>query len=332
MISVCTAVMVLLVSREGQAQVLLEEPPAPPVRKKERHIGEGPWSGWKTSGNAEGGLFGIEPTFTRVLMGAQQSNGIGARLRGWAEAFGQSWYPDDGKSFRVQSDWSIGADSTGFIGHFQVGGTLGYRWVVGGTRESQTFKDKPLYKALDSETKKSLNSVFSKSRHSLFARIGFFTSWGGNQALYSSRFELPRIEFGYAHQGDDGWALEARTEVGAILIGRMNPFEAQRKLGGAPVWSIHTALHQRRALHVEFGFTRVEDRWSRVGTVVDEVKLLSCFHTGTRKRFMDEEKRLIKGICAEIEGRRGDVILPDQTIQMASSLFGGIVFSLGWMD
>jgi hypothetical protein len=127
----------------------------------------------------------------------------------------------------------------------------------------------------------------------LVSRLGLRGHLLGNHAFYTSLVELPLLELGYQRIGRDfGFDLAARG--GAVLIGRFNPDEAERRLGGSFEWGGVLAL---RVHHVDFNldWTRIEARNTGPETPVDMLRGLVC----AGARFF--------GVCMDARWSSGEV-------------------------
>ncbi len=110
--------------------------------------------------------------------------------------------------------------------------------------------------------------------HGPFGRIGFDGRLQGNDLLYFSILELPRLTLGYQYLKGKN-VVEIGARGGAVLTGLYDPGEdGRRKLGGFE-WGAFVAA-QADFLRLDVSAMRIEARKTLNGTPVDVGRASLC--------------------------------------------------------
>ncbi|MDB4946613.1 MAG: hypothetical protein JWP97_6147 [Labilithrix sp.] len=227
-------------------------------------------------------MIGLRPSLTHVATGTVNDSAFGVALAGAVDS-----YALDGGS-HASMFFALGGGSAGFEGAF--GGTmdLGYRLPV----------------APD---------------HGPFGRIGLGGRLQGNDLLYFSVFELPRLSLGYQYLHGKTVA-EIGARGGAVLAGLYDPGEdGRRKLNGLE-WGAFAAA-QVEYLRFEVSATRIEARKTLTGEPVDVAQGTLCFVAG----------RL--GACADAMLLHGDAEMRASSggVRSTTSEYVGLTLGVaGW--
>jgi hypothetical protein len=148
-----------------------------------------------------------------------------------------------------------------------------------------------------------------------FGRAGFDGRMQGNDKLYFSTLELPRLQLGWQYLGGKT-LVEAGARGGAVLAGRYNPGdEGVRRLSGIEYGAFATA--QVDWLRMEGTAYRIDSRSTGNGRAVDVGRASVCAVAGK------------VGICGDAMFLRGDADLGPNAggVQAAMSTYAGV--SLG---
>ncbi|MDB5216775.1 MAG: hypothetical protein JWO86_4702 [Myxococcaceae bacterium] len=156
--------------------------------------------------------------------------------------------------------------------------------------------------------------------HGPFGRIGFDGRLQGNDLLYFSLLELPRLTVGWQYLSGKT-VLEAGARGGAVLTGLYDPAEAgRRKLNGFE-WGGFVS-GQADFIKIDASFMRIEARKTLNGTPVDIGRAELCVVGGK------------VGLCVDGMLFRGDAELRASapgTIHSTSSQYVGLTLGLaGW--
>jgi hypothetical protein len=156
--------------------------------------------------------------------------------------------------------------------------------------------------------------------HGPFGRIGFDGRLQGNDLLYFSLLELPRLTLGWQYIHGKT-VLEGGARGGAVLTGLYDPSEAgRRKLNGFEWGGFVSA--QADFIKIDASFMRIEARKTLNGTPVDIARAELCVVGGAL------------GLCVDGMLFRGDAELRASapgTIQSTSSQYVGLTLGLaGW--
>ncbi|NUQ77771.1 MAG: hypothetical protein HUU21_29900 [Polyangiaceae bacterium] len=116
-------------------------------------------------------------------------------------------------------------------------------------------------------------------RHGVVFRGGLQAYFGGNEMLYSSLLELPRVVAAYQLLSRRV-LLEAGFQGAFVLLGCYNAGEEfGRRLGLAPNWGAFASF-QRAPARISVSFSRVEAHFSGSGRPVDMAGGLACGFVG----------------------------------------------------
>lgn len=132
----------------------------------------------------------------------------------------------------------------------------------------------------------------------LVSRLGLRGHLLGNHAFYTSLFELPMLELGYQRiDRDFGFDISGRG--GAVLVGRFNPDDETRRIGGSFEYGAVLGFHVG-AVDFNLDWTRVEARSSEPKTPVDMLRGMLC---GGARFF---------GLCMDARWSSGEVNSPGE--------------------
>lgn len=162
---------------------------------------------------------GIRPSLTRVSTTGTTTNDVGVAFAGAADAYALK------NTTHTQGQWVLGGGQAGFEGMLAGVIELGYRLDV-------TEKTGP------------------------FGRVGFDGRIQGNDRLYFSSLELPRLALGWQFMSQKT-VLEMGARGGPILTGRFNP-------GDDGVRSISGSLEGGAFASIQFDFIRLEANAMRI--------------------------------------------------------------------
>jgi hypothetical protein len=156
--------------------------------------------------------------------------------------------------------------------------------------------------------------------HGPFGRIGFDGRLQGNDLLYFSLLELPRLTLGWQYLHGKT-VLEGGARGGAVLTGLYDPAsDGRRKLNGFEWGGFVSA--QADFIRVDASFMRIEARKTLNGTPVDVGRAELCVVGGA------------VGLCVDGMLFRGDAELRASapgTIHSTSSQYVGLTLGLaGW--
>ncbi|MBK7584878.1 MAG: hypothetical protein IPI67_32400 [Myxococcales bacterium] len=292
----------------------IPRPPPPP----ERPVGEGLFSGWKGTGNIEGGSFGFTPVVTRSVGSAHASTHVSGLAGFFAEIYLRSWYPGHDKSLRFSLAGALGGGSAGLDGQVSHDAMAGFRLPFS-QRSSNPHRQSMLYQAMSQQDRDSLdNAIFTASPHALFVRGGYSLRYSAVGPILSSAVELPRLEAGYQLEGSDDSprALELRANAALLLVGRFNVGDDSRPLGGALGWGGALVLHARRT-HAELGAQRIQSMLAGERPPVHRVQVRSCLRLVERE--YGDTRYLV---CLEETLEHGRVIDSEVTAWQAGLFFG----------
>ncbi len=145
-----------------------------------------------------------------------------------------------------------------------------------------------------------------------FGRAGFDGRMQGNDQLYFSALELPRLQLGWQYLGGKT-LVEAGARGGAVLVGRYNPHdEGRRALSGFEYGAFATA--QIDWLRMEGTVYGIDSRKTLNGRAVDVGRASICAVAGK------------VGICGDWMFLRGDADLGPNAggVQTAMSTYAGV--------
>jgi hypothetical protein len=225
---------------------------------------------------------GLRVAATHVSTGTVNDTAIGVGLAGAAET-----YALDGTT-HGSGYFMLGGGQAGFEGALAGTIDIGYRLPV--TEE-----------------------------HGPFGRIGFDGRLQGNDLLYFSLLELPRVTLGWQYLKDKT-VIEGGARGGAILAGLYDPAEdGRRKLNGFE-WGGFVA-GQIDFLRVDVSAMRIEARKTLNGTPVDVGRAQLCGVAGKA------------GICLDGMFFRGDADMraKEGGIHSTTSQYLGLTIGIaGW--
>jgi hypothetical protein len=180
---------------------------------------------------------GVRGSFTNVDTGTVKDTTVGVGVAGSADA-----YALDGTT-HGSSYFMLGGGQGGFEGALAGTIDIGYRVPIA-------------------------------DDHGPFGRIGFDGRLQGNDLLYFSLLELPRLTVGWQYLKGKT-VLEAGARGGAILAGLYDPGEdGRRKLNGFE-WGGFVS-GQADFLRIDASFMRIEARKTLNGTPVDVGRAQIC--------------------------------------------------------
>lgn len=162
---------------------------------------------------------GIRPSVTRVANGSTTTTDLGVAFAGAADGYALK------DTAHTQAQWVLGGGQAGFEGMLAGVIELGYRANV-------TEKTGP------------------------FGRAGFDGRLQGNDRLYFSALELPRMSLGWQFMSQKT-VLEMGGRAGPILTGRFNP-------GDDGVRSISGSMEVGAFASMQFDFIRLEANAMRI--------------------------------------------------------------------
>lgn len=149
--------------------------------------------------------------------------------------------------------------------------------------------------------------------HGPFARAGFDGRLQGNDDLYFSMLEIPRLTVGWQYLSGKV-VVEGGARGGPILTGRYNPgADGYRRLSGSLEWGGFVSA-QVDFLRADVSVMRIEARRTGNGTPVDVGRAMFCGVAGP------------VGICADAYLFRGDADMGPSGggFQKALSFYGGL--------
>jgi hypothetical protein len=162
---------------------------------------------------------GVRPSLTRVSTTGSTTNDLGVAFAGAADAYALK------NTTHTQAQWVLGGGQAGFEGMLAGVIEFGYRLDV-------TEKTGP------------------------FGRVGLDGRIQGNDRLYFSSLELPRLALGWQFMSQKT-VLEMGVRGGPILTGRFNP-------GDDGVRSISGSLEGGAFASIQFDFVRLEANAMRI--------------------------------------------------------------------
>lgn len=213
--------------------------------------------GCDRSPSARLSLTGLRFSATRISTSAgQATNNVGLGFAG-----GVDTYALDGGA-RGSLNWVLGGGDAGFEGMLAGTVDFGYRLDV-------------------------------TERQGPFGRAGFDGRMQGNDRLYFSTLELPRLTLGYQYL-DGKTAIEAGIRGGPILAGRYNPGdEGYRRLSGSFEYGAFASATVS-ILKMEATVMRIDAKDTGNGRPVDVARGSFCAIAGK------------VGICGDLMAIRGD--------------------------
>jgi hypothetical protein len=216
---------------------------------------------------------------TRIQTPTSATNNIGLGFAGRADSYGL-----DGTT-RGSAEWVLGGGDAGFEGMLAGTVDIGYRLDV-------------------------------TERQGPFGRAGFDGRMQGNDRLYFSTLELPRLTLGWQYL-DGRTALEVGVRGGPILSGRYNPGdEGYRRLSGSfEVGAFASATIS--ILKLDATAMRIDAKDTGTGRPVDVARGSLCGIAGK------------VGVCADLMAIRGDADMGPNAggVQLATAGYAG--FSVG---
>lgn len=225
---------------------------------------------------------GVRVARTRVSAVTVKDSAIGVGFAGFADT-----YALDGTTHGT-GYWMLGGGDAGFEGALAGTIDIGYRLPVA-------------------------------EDHGPFGRIGFDGRVQGNDLLYFSMLELPRLTLGYQYLHGKT-VLEAGARGGAILAGLYDPGEdGRRKLNGLEWGGFASA--QTELFRLDASFMRIEAKKTLDGTPVDVGRVLVCGADG----------RL--GVCVDgmLFHGNAEMRANDGGIHTTSALYFGMTVGItGW--
>lgn len=163
-------------------------------------------------------------------------------------------------------------------------------------------------------------SHLGTATQAVFLRGGFGGQVLGNNDLYRSHFELPRLETGYQVFGDTV-ALELQASSGLVLGGRYNVGTgAKRRIDTVPEVGASATL-QSDVLRLHLSGLRIFAVSTGNGSPIDELRADLC-----------GELADIVVICAHGAAHQGDVHWRDGHTERSAALYGGVTFGIGAID
>lgn len=222
---------------------------------------------------------GVRASLTSVSTGTVKDTAVGVAFAGSAES-----YALDGTTHGSMS-FVLGGGEAGFEG--ALGGTIdiGYRLPIA-------------------------------EDHGPFGRIGFEGRLQGNDLLYFSMLELPRLTLGWQY-AEGKTVVEIGARGGAVLAGLYDPAEdGRRKLNGYEWGGFVSA--QADFLRLDVSAIRIEARKTLNGTPVDVGRASFCA-VGHKV-----------GVCLDGMAFRGDAEMRanDGGIHSTKSLYLGLTLGL----
>lgn len=219
---------------------------------------------------------GLRASATQISTGTAQTSNLGLGFAG-----GVDTYALDGGA-RGSLNWVLGGGDAGFEG--MLAGTLdfGYRLDV-------------------------------TERQGPFGRAGFDGRMQGNDRLYFSTLELPRLTLGWQYL-DGRTAIEAGIRGGPILGGRYNPGDdGYRRLSGSFEYGAFASATVS-ILKMEATAMRIDAKDTGTGRPVDVARGSFCALPGKI------------GVCADLMAIRGDADMGPNAggVQTATSAYAGI--------
>jgi hypothetical protein len=219
---------------------------------------------------------GVRASDTRIATPYGQSDSLGLAFAGGVDS-----YALDG-STHGSLNWVLGGGEAGFEG--MLAGTIdvGYRLDV-------------------------------TERQGPFGRAGFDGRMQGNDKLYFSTLELPRLTLGWQYL-DGRTVIEVGARGGPILAGRYNPGdEGHRRLSGAFEYG-GFASAQIDFLRVDAAVMRIAAKNTGNGRPVDVARGSLCAIAGK------------VGVCADVMAFRGDADMGPSAggMQRTNSMVAGL--------
>jgi hypothetical protein len=224
---------------------------------------------------------GLRFSTTRVATSAGQSTGN----YGLGFAGGVDTYALDGGA-RGSMSWVLGGGDAGFEGMLAGTVDVGYRLDV-------------------------------TERTGPFGRAGFDGRMQGNDRLYFSTLELPRLTLGWQYL-DGKTAIEAGIRGGPILAGRYNPGDVgYRRLSGSFEYGAFASATVS-ILKMEATVMRIDAKDTGTGRPVDIARGSFCAIAGK------------VGICGDLMGIRGDADMGPNGggVQVAHAGYAGVSVGL----
>lgn len=222
---------------------------------------------------------GVRASATRISTPFGQSDSLGLAFAG-----GVDTYALDGTT-HGSLNWVLGGGEAGFEGMLAGTIDLGYRIDV-------------------------------TERQGPFGRAGFDGRMQGNDRLYFSMLELPRLTLGWQYL-DGRTVIEVGARGGPILSGRYNPGdEGYRRLSGSFEYG-GFASAQIDFLRIDANVMRIDAKNTGTGRPVDVARGSLCGIAGK------------VGICADVMAFRGDADMGPNAggMQRTMSTYAG--FSVG---
>jgi hypothetical protein len=219
---------------------------------------------------------GLRISATNISTATQKLDNLGLAFAGGVES-----YALDG-SAHGSMNWVLGGGDAGFEGMLAGMVDFGYRLDV-------------------------------TERQGPFARAGFDGRMQGNDRLYFSTLELPRLSLGWQYL-DGHTLLEIGARGGPILSGRYNPGdEGYRRLSGSIEYGGFVAA-QFSFLRIDVTAMRIDARNTGTGRPVDVGRGSVCGIAGSF------------GICADMMAIRGDADMGPNAggVQTATSTYAGL--------
>lgn len=219
---------------------------------------------------------GVRASTTRIASPFSTANALGLAFAGSADS-----YALDGTT-HASASWVLGGGEAGFEGMLAGTIDLGYRLDV-------------------------------TERQGPFGRAGFDGRMQGNDKLYFSMLELPRLTLGWQYL-DGKTVIEAGVRGGPILTGRYNPGdEGYRRLSGSFEYG-GFASAQIAFLRMEAVVMRIDARNTGTGRPVDVARGSLCGIAGK------------VGICSDVMALRGDADMGPRAggVQTATSTYLGL--------
>lgn len=222
-------------------------------------------------------LTGVRFSATRIATSAgQTTNNVGLGFAG-----GVDTYALDGGA-RGSMSWVLGGGDAGFEGMLAGTVDIGYRLDV-------------------------------TERQGPFGRAGFDGRMQGNDRLYFSTLELPRLTLGWQYL-DGKTAIEAGIRGGPILAGRYNPGdEGYRRLSGSFEYGAFASATVS-ILKMEATAMRIDAKDTGTGRPVDVARGSFCAIAGK------------VGICGDLMAIRGDANMGPSGggVQVATAGYAGV--------
>lgn len=225
-------------------------------------------------------VMGVRASATRVGAFASSSQSLGLAFAGSADT-----YALDGTTHGSMS-WVLGGGEAGFEG--MLAGTIdvGYRLDV-------------------------------TERQGPFGRAGFEGRMQGNDKLYFSMLELPRLSLGWQY-ADGRTVVEAGGRAGPVLTGRYNPGdEGYRRLSGSFEYGAFASV-QVDFLRVDVTALRIDAKNTGTGRPVDVGRGSICAIAGK------------VGVCGDVMAFRGDADMGPNAggVQRTTAMYAGLTIGV----